>query len=214
MSGAVDLYLVYQFIRRLATPFEEWEAYKLGIIDADGTVLKKRRELRRKEERQAFGVYDTMILNIKKLLEKLPGGKTRLASYAAALYLLREWNHFTDQSLLTESISDKEISESVSLFFNGYSDYIQLQEIVNPKNDDLNNLFEQKFLEDAPTVSAGSGAIAGIGVGPDGEPGLTKAQQRRHRKRTSKSKILRRLIDGEHLKEKEHNDYISKRSSK
>ena len=29
----VDLFLVYQFVRRLATPFEKWEAYKEGIID-------------------------------------------------------------------------------------------------------------------------------------------------------------------------------------
>ena len=39
----VDLFLVYQFIRRLATPFKEWKAYELGIIDDKGVQLKKRR---------------------------------------------------------------------------------------------------------------------------------------------------------------------------
>ena len=31
-----------------------------------------------------------MVFNIKRLLEKLPGGKSRLASYAAALFLIKE----------------------------------------------------------------------------------------------------------------------------
>lgn len=39
--------------------------------------------------------------------------------------------------------------------------------------------------EDVPVMSAGSGAIAGIGVGPQGEPGVIntpKAKQRRRKK--------------------------------
>lgn len=41
------------------------------------------------------------------------------------------------------------------------------------------------LLEDVPAMSAGSGAIAGIGVGPQGEPGVVntpKAKQRRRKK--------------------------------
>jgi len=36
--------------------------------------------------------------------------------------------------------------------------------------------------EDAPTVNAGSGGIAGIGVGSSGEPGVSRAAQKRHGK--------------------------------
>ena len=186
----IDLFLIYQFIRRLATPFKDWEAYKLGIIDENGKILKKRKDLLTVKERQAFGVFDLMILNLKKLLAKVPGGSSRLASYAAALYLIREWNHFSDSSLLTEDTTDKEIIESVNQLYNGYSDYITLVETVNKKMH-LNQLFEQKILE-TPTVSAGSGAIAGIGVGPQGEPGLTPAQMKRYKKR---NKPLKRLTD-------------------
>lgn len=186
----IDLFLIYQFIRRLATPFKDWEAYKLGIIDENGKILKKRKDLLTVKERQAFGVFDLMILNLKKLLAKVPGGSSRLASYAAALYLIREWNHFSDSSLLTEDTTDKEIIESVNQLYNGYSDYITLIETVNKKMH-INELFEQKILE-TPTVSAGSGAIAGIGVGPQGEPGLTPAQMKRYKKR---NKPLKRLTD-------------------
>ena len=36
-----------------------------------------------------------------------------------------------------------------------------------------------KLKEDVPTMSAGSGQIAGIGVGPDGEPGVNMTQRRK-----------------------------------
>jgi len=39
----VDLFLVYQFIRRLATPFIKWDAFKEGVIDKDGKVLIKKK---------------------------------------------------------------------------------------------------------------------------------------------------------------------------
>jgi len=74
----VDLFLVYQFIKRLTTPFDQWEAYKLGIIDAEGNELKKRQDFTKVAERQAYGIYDRMILKLKKLLAKLPAGQTRL----------------------------------------------------------------------------------------------------------------------------------------
>jgi hypothetical protein len=189
----IDLFLVYSFIRRLATPFKEWEAYKLGIIDEDGNVLKKRKDLLTIKERDAFGVFDVMILNLKKLLAKVPGGSSRIASYAAALYLIREWNHFSDSSILTEETSDEEILESLDSFYDRYVNYIYEMNDVNQKSE-LDRLFEQKVLEDAPTVNAGSGNIAGIGVGPQGEPGLTKKQSDRYKRRNLPGKRLRDIL--------------------
>jgi hypothetical protein len=194
IGAAVDLWMVYSFIRRLITPFSEWEAYKLGIIDERGNILKKRRELRLQPEVRAFGVFDILVLNLKKLLEKLPAGQTRLASYAAALWLIREHKAFTPESILTEDLSDEQLVEAASLFFSSYTDYTTLNETVKHKIS-IDELFEARFLtDDAPTNSVGAGAVAGLGIGPDGEPGVTKAQQIRHRKRTQKPKRLRDVI--------------------
>ena len=44
MANLVDLYTVYRILRKLTMPFDQWDAYKLGVIDADGNVLKKRDE--------------------------------------------------------------------------------------------------------------------------------------------------------------------------
>lgn len=86
----VDLFLVFNFIKRLVTPFEKWEAYKEGIIDEKGNLLIKRKDFVKNSQKSAFGIFDQMILNMKKLLGKLPGGQTKLASYASALWLIRE----------------------------------------------------------------------------------------------------------------------------
>jgi shikimate kinase len=129
----VDLFLVYQFIRRLATPFEKWPAYEAGVIDKDGNILKGKRERNFKSEKDSFGKFDLMLLKLKKLLAKVPGGSSRLASYAAALWLIREWNHFTDESLLNESVSEKSIDRSLELFISRYNHYNTLSEDVNKK---------------------------------------------------------------------------------
>lgn len=169
----MNLFLVYQFLKRLAKSFNQWEAYKLGIIDARGNILKSRKDLKTTKERNAFGAYDLMILNLKKMIEKIPGGKSPIASYAAALYLLKEWNHFTESTLLTESISDEEITESANTFYSNF--FLDDISIIPGTGKDVN----QKMHEE-PTNSTGSGAVAGIGVGPDGEPGLTQAQRIKH----------------------------------
>lgn len=90
-KGAIDLAAIYMFLKRLVTPFEQWDAYKTGLIDKDGKVIVDKAD-RTPEQNKSFGYFDRLVANLKKLLGKIPGGKTRIASFAAALLLLREKN--------------------------------------------------------------------------------------------------------------------------
>ena len=173
----VDLFLVYQFIRRLVTPFDQWDAYKLGIIDDKGNVLIKKKDFTKAEQSKAFGVFDRLVLNLKKLLAKIPGGSSRLASYAAALWLIKEHKYFTEESLLTEETTDADIEKSLAEFYERWLYYIINEANVNSK------------LEEVPANNAGSGAIAGLGVGAQGEPGVSPAQQKRYKKKNFKQFI-------------------------
>ena len=153
----VDLFLVYQFIRRLATPFNKWEAYKLGIIDEKGKVLIKSKDFTKAAQRKAWGVFDRMIANLKKLLAKVPGGSSRFASYAAALFLIKEYKHFTDETTLTEELTDEQLDESVQLFYSRYNHYNTLAEDVNSdlveklkKSDDMGTWIDDFYKSDAP----------------------------------------------------------------
>ena len=89
-SPAIDAFITFRFLKLLVTPFDKTEAFKFGIIDKSGKVLRKYKTLERIEERKAYTILHRLVFNIKRLLEKLPGGKTKLASYAAALFLIKE----------------------------------------------------------------------------------------------------------------------------
>lgn len=90
-KGVVDLAAIYMFLKRLVTPFEQWDAYKTGLIDKNGKVIVDKAD-RTPEQNKSFGYFDRLVANLKKLLGKVPGGKSRIASFAAALLLLREKN--------------------------------------------------------------------------------------------------------------------------
>jgi len=169
--AVVDLYLVYEFIKRLATPFNEWEAYDRGIIDEEGNILKDAKERRRNiKDRQAFGKFDLLVLKLKKLLEKVPGGQTRLGSYAAALWLVKEHVEKGNETLTEESLQE----------------YISLAEDL-----DINGKFEN-YLDE--TMSVGAGTVDGIGYGPKGEPGLTPKQMDKYKKK-NREQALKRFKD-------------------
>ena len=90
MGGLLDIFVAYKFIKILATPWKKTDAYKLGIIDSKGGVLKLRKDLKTGDEKKAYTIVHTLIWNIKKLMDKLSPTKTKLGSFAVALWLLKE----------------------------------------------------------------------------------------------------------------------------
>ena len=108
MGRAIDLFVTYRFIKLLVTPFEKTDAYKLGIIDEDGKRTlepgtNKPTMLRTIEERNSYTVLHKLVFNIKKIFEKVPGLRTKLGTYAAALFLLKD--------TFKESVDDPDVFE-------------------------------------------------------------------------------------------------------
>jgi hypothetical protein len=99
ISRTADLYYTFRFLKLLVTPWEEMDAFKHGIIDKDGNVLRKSSELKTDAERTSYTTFHRLVFNLKKLLNKVPLGKTRIASYAAALYLLKEETGMSDEGI-------------------------------------------------------------------------------------------------------------------
>lgn len=98
ISRAADLYYTYKFIKTLVTPWDKMKAYDMGIIDANGKFLKKGQSLTA-DEKSEFTLFHRLVFNFKRILEKLPFGKTKLASYAAALFLLKEHTGMSEEQL-------------------------------------------------------------------------------------------------------------------
>ena len=86
----MDMFLTYQFLKRIVVPFEKSDAYKLGIIDKSGKVLKKKKTLKTDQEKAAWGYFDILTNNLKKLLAKIPGGSSILGSSVASYLLIKE----------------------------------------------------------------------------------------------------------------------------
>ena len=96
LTKATDTVYTLRFLRLLTTPFEETNAFKLGLIDDKGNKLKKPFT---EKEKSSYNMFHRLVFNIKKLLAKVPGGSSKFASYASALFLIKEHLNLSDKSL-------------------------------------------------------------------------------------------------------------------
>ena len=96
LTKATDTVYTLRFLRLLTTPWEETNAYKEGLIDDQG---KKLRKPVTEKEKSVYNMFHRLVFNVKKLINKVPGGKSKIASYAAALLLLKENYSLSDTSL-------------------------------------------------------------------------------------------------------------------
>ena len=90
MSRIVDNLIAYKVLRMLVTNFTDTEAFKLGIIDAKGKNLRKANTLTTAEEKDAYNFLNRLVFNMKKIINKLPGGEHKTKSLVAALWLVKE----------------------------------------------------------------------------------------------------------------------------
>ena len=151
-----NLMLTYQFVKRLTTPFNEWPSYNTGVHDESGNLLVLEGQ-RTEVQEQSFNKFDLISLRLKKILESIPEGNTRLASYAAAMMIVKEnWEDKSESDILSESNDT-------------FIDYLRMFKL---------NKYA-RALEEMPTVSMGSGAIAGGGInGPDDVKVSKKARKK------------------------------------
>jgi|TARA_B100000929_G_scaffold253293_1_gene214062 hypothetical protein len=92
MGRAIDLLITYRVVKLLVTPWKEQAAYKYGIIDNNGKLLRRGKDLVTAKEKDSYTILHRFVFNLKRLLGMLPGGKTKFASYATALALLLKEN--------------------------------------------------------------------------------------------------------------------------
>ena len=144
MGRAIDLLITYRVIKMLVTPFEKQPAYALGIIDKNGKVLRKARTLKTAKEKEAYTLLHRFVFNLKRLINVVPGGKTKLGTYAAALGLLLKegkdlnmvelerdlYKHLSENNLIK---LDDDVKESVGFDFLPEGKYI-----ITDQLEDLN----------------------------------------------------------------------------
>ena len=161
MGRAIDLFVTYRFIKLLVTPFEKTAAFKLGIIDETGNRVipppvagvrqTKPEPLRTTEEKSSYTILHKLVFNIKKIFGKVPGLRTKLGTYAAALFLLKDtFKESVDDPDMFEKEFMKylkeegyEIDDSISEEVIGFGEvlpkgeYVLVNDILNTEEEEL-----------------------------------------------------------------------------
>ena len=87
----VDLLITYRIVKLMSTDFKNQEAFKFGIIDAEGKVLRKSSKLNTEAERDSYTVLHRFVFNLKRILAKF-GLKSSISNFATALALILKEN--------------------------------------------------------------------------------------------------------------------------
>jgi len=204
-----NAFVAYKFIKILSQPWKETDAYKLGIIDDKGKILKKKKKLTTSAENKAYTIFHRLIWNLKKVLQKLPMMKGRIGTMAAALWFLKE--HVSDRGTLIEDTfveylqeqgydidsmlvnerfsNRKTIIERGLYAFEGKKIFIEenikpFDEILGIPLFKINFLGEERVvakeeLEEITMAVGDGGNLAGL----DGKPPVSKKNQKVHRRK-------------------------------
>jgi hypothetical protein len=101
----VDLLITYRIVKLMSTDFKDQEAFKFGIIDKDGKVLRKSSKLNTEAEKDSYTVLHRFVFNLKRILSKF-GLKSSISNFATALALILKENQelIKYKSLIESSI--------------------------------------------------------------------------------------------------------------
>lgn len=187
MAQMMDNLIAYHVLSMLVKPFAETAAYKLGIIDVTGKNLIKARDLTTIEQKNAYTYLHRLVFNLKKLINKLPGGESKLKNIVAAFFLIKE--SYANHSV---TIDEQKLVHLVKLLDEGV---ILASE----------QLIVEDFLSENATAPAGGGGgipaasgfgianTTGVGVSTD-EPVIRK--RKRFARFTVNDEVYNKFADG------------------
>lgn len=166
----VDNVIALRIIYLLVTPIKETDAYKLGLIDDSGKTIRKAKT---SEEQKATSMLHRLVWNLKRIINLVPGGSTRIGSLAAAYLLVKEGldNNWSENQIMEMYLNRREMMDQIR--------FLEEEVIVQSCLEQL-----QKMFEDAPANATGAATSTDI-------PVIDKIKQNRLRK----PKAQRNIID-------------------
>ena len=184
MGRAIDLFVTYRFLRLLTTPFEDTDAYKLGIIDEKGNRIMQDKAkkpvvpLVSTQEKNAYTILHKLVFNIKKIFNKVPGLRSKGGTYASALFLLKDtFKESVDDPDMFEKEFVKflheneiELDDTISEEIAGFGEvlpkgeYVLINDILNKEEEELTAKKGDKVIsyDDEPPVDT----VLGVEIFP------------------------------------------------
>lgn len=149
MSAIVDNILAYRILSMIVTPFSETNAYKLGIIDETGTLLIKPKDFTSSDQKDAYTYLHRLCFNMKKIINRMPGGESRTKNIVAAFFLIKESYQNKEKT-----IHEDKFHKIINLMEDGY--ILVEDEII-----------VEAFLNEDGVASAAPANVTGAGVSTD-----------------------------------------------
>jgi len=168
MSRALDTVVGFRILKLLSTPIEKSKAFKLGIVNAQGKKLRNPTG----NEKNEYTFLNRFVYKIQfALMKSSDMNARRLLSFAAAMALLKEYKEEDDHVEITSLLELHMLDETVQ----------QQARLLERKMLSFTNYMNEMN-------GVGGGAVAGIGVGPQGEPGRDPVFMPMNRRLTGKKK--------------------------
>lgn len=126
MSNIADSLIAIKVLRMLTMPIENFQAYKLGIVNKNGKEIRKPRT---PAEKEAYDILDRLVLRLRSIIALVPIENKTFLNYAAAYLLIREsidqenYENLEERySVLKEDVSEDSIDLSMSFLNHLYED--------------------------------------------------------------------------------------------
>lgn len=134
-----DNIYAFRFLWLLTRKWKALDAYKFGIIDEVGKPLKKYSDLTNSKEKGSYTKFHRIVFSIKRLLEKVPFGKSTIASYAAALYLIKEETGMNN--------------DQVDFLISHMKEFVDTDMIIESSNSYHSSINSGIYISDIPIIS-------------------------------------------------------------
>ena len=128
----VDNAIALRLLLLLTTPFKEMDAYKAGIIDEKGKYIVPPNK-RTNEQKRSLTYLDKLIINVKKVINKLPGGENNLKNLVSAMIFIKENLEHENAIILSEEniaglYDNPKYETSRNRFIHTWCDYLKIKE--------------------------------------------------------------------------------------
>ena len=129
-TRALDTVITFRVLKLLTTQWVDQAAFKEGLIDEKGKRIKPER-VNTSERKNAYTFLHRLVFNLKRIIEMIPFGKTRIASYAAALFLIKEHCEISGTKLDKEVF--KHLKEAGLLEDNLLEEFVPITKLQNER---------------------------------------------------------------------------------
>ena len=191
ISSISDTFYALRFLRLLTMPWEKTGAFKAGVIDENGKLIKKPQS---SAEKSSYTLFHKLVYNIRRTFSILPGPLSKkIANYATALFLIREHCELSDAFV-------EEVDKRLNIAQKGNIEVV-LENVLHDNQIpvatvlgvSITSAMANNMLEDI-----GAGTNTTTSVAPDFHKRIVAVKQKTFRKiRTGRNKNWKKCIDDE-----------------